>query len=222
MKSTLTNLFIRAKDIFQQEGLISLLRRGFTFLAGYLFRYETYCFIEHTMKEVKNEDDFMSIIQGLTAKMVYTHQQADELVADGFDFLDYWTDSRRRYLDKGAIAFCIFVGQELACIAWIAMTQEAKDELDPIPYHVDFSSGEACMAGALTLPKYRGKGLMTYNTAWRHRILKEHGIITARGSMRTNNIVAQNTWRKLGFKPYAKARKLKLGPWTFWKEITLQ
>ena len=124
-------------------------------------------------------------------------------------------------MDKGAIAFCIFVGQELACIDWSAMTQEAKDELDPLPYYVDFSSGEVCSGGALTLPKYRGKGLMTYNTTWRYRILKERGIITERGSTKTNNIAAQNMWLKLGSKSYAKARKLKLGPWTFWKVTPL-
>ena len=42
MKNELGSLFIRVKDILKTEGLISLLRRGFGFLALLLFDYGTY------------------------------------------------------------------------------------------------------------------------------------------------------------------------------------
>ena len=229
MENTLTNLFVSAKDVFQQEGPISLLRRGFTFAAGllsrYIFRYENYFLVEYpinTMMRGKHEADYMPRIQSVTARIVTTLQQVDQLAADGFDFLDYWTDIRRRLLEKGAIACCIFVGQELANMGWVAMTQEAKDELDPVPYHVDFSNREVCLGGSLTMPRYRGHGLSPYNAYKRIQLLKELGIMTARAQHKTTNMSIIKAVAKFDSKIYAKARYLRILGWRYYKEMPLR
>lgn len=216
-------LFTRARYIFKAEGLTALLSRGLAFFLPYLarcfFRYATYYLYEHAMKE-RNEADFMPKIENFTFKIVSTNQQADELAADGFDFLSHVINARRR-LDKGAIAFCVFIGRELAHVGWVTMTDEAKNTIDTLPYRVDFTNKEACTGGTFTITKYRGNDLMAYGYYKRFEFLRERGIMTSRNAVNTSNIASQRVHAKFGPKIYAKARYLKILWWKFWKETPL-
>jgi len=216
MIHTLSVLFSRAKDIFQTEGLRPLLSRGF---ARYFFQYRTFYLYKRSVIE-RNEADFLPRIQNFTVKIVSTNQQADELAADSIDFRSRFVNARR-CLDKGAIAFCIFVDRELAHLAWVAMSEEAKNTFDYLPYHVEFSNKEACTGGAVTIPKYRGKGLLTYSHVKRDNFLSERGIITVRNAVATNNIATQKVQVRDGPSICAKARYLKILWWKFWKETPL-
>jgi len=51
MKNTLNALFIRIEYIWQEEGLIPLLRSGLTFLAEHTFQYGTFYLYEYKIKE---------------------------------------------------------------------------------------------------------------------------------------------------------------------------
>ena len=125
-------LLTRAKWLLQTEGLIPLLRQGFVFAASHILRYGTYYLYEHTLKE-RNEADFVPRIQNFTFEIISTNGQADELAAVGLHFRASSINAKRR-LDKGAVAFCFFVGQELAHIGWVAKTEEAKNTFDSLPY----------------------------------------------------------------------------------------
>ncbi len=103
-----TVLFGRAKRVFHTQGLMPLLRQGLAFLAGLFFQYETYYLYEHELQEV-NDADFMPRINDFTFKIVTTSQEADELVANGFEFRSSDGIHRER-LEKGATAFRVFVG----------------------------------------------------------------------------------------------------------------
>ena len=81
----MTSLLDRAADIFRTEGLLPLIRRGFIFLVGYLFRYQRYDLYEHTL-EKRDEADFLPKVQDFTFKIITTTGQADELAAAGFKF----------------------------------------------------------------------------------------------------------------------------------------
>ncbi len=105
--------------------------------------------------------DFMPRSQHFSCHIVFSNQEADELAANGCALQKYVINARER-LAKGAIAFCILAGQELASMHWVALTQEAMNTFDPYPYQVDFLNAEVCMGGVLTIPKYRGKGLIAY------------------------------------------------------------
>lgn len=162
----------------------------------------------------------MPKIQNFTIKIVSTNQQADELAADGIDFPSYFVNARRA-LDKGAIAFCILVEGELAHIGWVAMTEEAKNTIDAHPYRVDFANKEACIGGTVTIPKYRGTGLMAYGYFKKFQFLREREIVVARDSVPTSNVASQRGHAKLSPKVYAKARYLRILWWNFWKETPL-
>ena len=124
MKNKLSRRFTRAKDIYQKEGLVYLIIQVIYFLFSryrffepyrFYFQCGDYYLYERTLEE-KNEADFMPRVQDFTYKIVTSNEQADELVADGFNLQENITKARHR-LDKGATAFCIFVGGKLANIA---------------------------------------------------------------------------------------------------------
>ena len=208
-----------AKHILRTEGLLPLLSRGFDFLTRYLFQYGTFYLYQHNIAE-RSETDFMPKLQNLTVHIVSTNQQADELAARGFDCRSYSIRARRR-LDKGAIAVCIFVKQELAGAVWGALTEEAKKTIDSLPYHVDFVNKVACTGGTVTIPKYRRKGLMKYGYYKIFQFLGERGIMTSRNAVRTSNIASQKAHASFGYRIYARGRYLKILWWQFWKETPL-
>ena len=214
-------LLRRGKQIFQTEGLIFLLRRGLEFFR--VFQYGAWYLYENYPSEAlkgKIEADFMPRIQNFTSRIVSTNQEADELEAEGLEFRSQVTKAREK-LDKGAVALCVFVEQELGYICWVAMTEEAKKMVDPLPYKVDFANNEICDGGAWTNPKYRRMGLSTYASFKEHQFLQEKGIVTMRYAVFRGNIPSQRLVEKVCAKMYAEARYLRVLWWKRWKEKPL-
>ena len=215
----MTSLLERAKEIFQTEGLLPLLRRGFIFLIGYFFRYQRYYLYEHTIKP-RNEADFLPKTQDFTFKIVTTNQQADELAAAGFKFGSHALNARGG-LEKGAVAFCFFIDGELAHLGRVAMNEEAKNCFDSLPYRVDFAHKQACTGGTWTHPKYRGRGLMVYGYFKRFEFLREQGMKSSRNGVEADNIASRKAHARFGPKVYAKARYLKVLRRKSWKETPI-
>ncbi len=214
----LVSLLKKAKRILQTEGLISLIKKGFTFLRVCSFSYGTYYCYEHTLKE-RDEADFLPKLYDITLKIIVSKEEADKLVSSGFDFGSYFS-TIKDWLDKGAIVFCIFVGRELAHIGYACLTEEAHKNLEP-PYRVNFINNEVSTGGTITIPKYRGNGLMTYGEFKKCQFLKSKGITTDRYAVATSNLVPQRVMAKFSPKIYAKAYYLKVLGWRFWKEKPL-
>lgn len=217
MKHRLSTLFTKAIDILQKEGLIALLKKGFNFLVVY--QNHTYYLYEHVIKE-RNEADFLPRINDFTFKIVLTNQHADKLAADGFQLPEDTTNAKYR-LEKGAIAFCVFVKGKLVHIGWVALTEEAKNSFDGVPYQVDFTNKQACTGGTVTIPEYEGNGLMAYGYFKRQQYLKETGITVSRNAVETSNIASQRVQAKFDPKIYAKGRYLQILRWKYWNEKPL-
>jgi hypothetical protein len=213
MLCKLKQLFTRAKSILQTEGLPPLLMRGFKLLIGYFFQYGNYYLYETDISKVlkqNNEQDLIPDIPNFTLKIVSTNEQGDKLEREGFEFRSQFLNAKER-LDRGAIAFCIFVEQELANIGWIALTQQAKDSFDPLPYQVKFDDKHSCTGSAETRPKYRNMGLMRYNYFKRLQFLKENGILRDRAAVSKSNVASQMGVAKIsGINISAEARFLKI------------
>ncbi len=139
--------------------------------------------------------------------------------AEGFEFRSKVPNAKKR-LDKGAMAFCIFVGKELGSVGWAATTQEAKDSLSEPPFVVGFSNNEACVGGLWTNPKYRRMGLRRYGSAKRRRFMLEKGIVRHRGAIPKWNIASQ---RSVTFAPdiHGEGRYFRFLWWQSWKEKPL-
>lgn len=219
MKSRFVLLASAAKHVFEEEGLVYSARKGMTFITDSCFKYGTFYVAEITLRD-RDEADFLPKYRNYSFQVVYNKQQAEELEANGFKFLIIFP-SARTALDKGAIAFCIFVGKELASISWAATTNEAKSAVDNLPFKIDFSNKEACTGGNFTLPKFRGQGFMPYCAFLRQKVLKENGIKIIRYTVNARNITSQKAIAKFDPKIIGKGRYLKILWWRFWKEIPL-
>ena len=203
-------------------GLSSLLLRSVSLLLRWQWFtpvHETRNIYEHTLKEI-DFNDFMPYISNFTLHIVSTNRQADTLEADGYEFSNY-QQRQSRGLDIGAIAFCIFVGQELAHIGWVALTEEAAPYVDSWRYHVDFTGGEACSGSSSTLPQYEGKGLFKYGYYRRFEYLREMGVDKMIASVDINNTASNNMHAKFHPKIRARVRHIKFLGWESWKEWKL-
>ncbi|MFC2039466.1 hypothetical protein ACFLST_01615 [Chloroflexota bacterium] len=219
----LTELFREAKQIFTTHGLVALVRQGFSFvIPPQLFEYGTYYLYEDATENITrlNEADFMPKIDNFTLKIVSTNHEADELEAKGLEFRSHDRIYRDR-LDKGAIAFCIFVGRDLAHVGWVAMNEQAQKAVLRLPLQIKFSNDEAFSGGSRTNRRYRGNGLHVYSTFKLTEYLCDKGRVVNRGAVQTSSIVSQKTFAKFGHRIYAEARYLKILWWKSWKEKLL-
>jgi len=216
------SLIASARQIYKTKGVVALVGRTLLYLRQHLLMY-VHCYLYECIIQERNEADYIPKIRGFNLKIVSTNDQADEIASEGFQDIrdcDLLVNARS-CLNKGAIAFCLFMGQELAHIAWVATNKEAKNTFDHLPYHVDFANGQACTGGTLTLPKFRGNGFMAYGQFKRLEFLQKQGYKTSRNAVATDNKVSQKVHAKFDPIIYAEARYLKIARWTFWKEHTL-
>ena len=214
----LTSLFSRAKQIYQTGGFGPLMRQAAVFAAGLLFVYQTYYVCANITENVArlSEAALMPRIDDFTLEIVSSNQQAEELEARGFEFRSCVSNAIER-LDKGAIAFCVFAGAELANLAWLATTQQAQDSLNQPPISVDYSY----TGGAWTPIQYRQAGFHSYNTFRRMEFSLRNGIVRNRYVVAKKNLAPQAADAKFGNVRYGEARLLKFLWWKSWKEKPL-
>jgi len=212
----------KAKRVYHTEGLERLMRQTSVFAAGLLFQYQTYYVCANITENVArlSEAAFTPRLDHFALEIVSSNQQAEEMEARGFEFRSQVDDAEAR-LDKGAIAFCVFVGGELANVAWLATTQQAQDSLNEPPISVDYSSNEAYTGSAWTHPKYRQAGLHSYNTFKRMEFSLRNGIVRNRYVVAKKNLAPQAADARFGNVTYREARLLRILWWKSWKERPL-
>jgi hypothetical protein len=167
------------------------------------------------------EADYLPRIEEFTFKVVRSSGEADELAkATGHDFRSRFFRAASR-LDEGATAFCTVVNGEVINVGWLAVTERARRALFDVPIKVDFRDSECYLGGSETVPEYRGKGLMTYNSYQMYRFRSENEIKTARYAMSVSNSAAR--WQAAKFEPeiYAEGRFVRFLWWKYWKETPL-
>ena len=213
---------VRVKTILKTEGVISFTGRILSFLVRHIFCYETYYVSETDLdNQAVNPADFIPDLANLTFKTFTSNKEADEHVANGFEDFRLYHRNARRGLDKGAIAICLFVGNEVGYLTFIARCEEAVRVFNEMPYRVDFSSKRAYSVGAITVPKHRRKGLKTYGVLFRDETSREMGVATIRAVIRTDNIANLRASATLGRRAIARARYIRFLWWKFWKETAI-
>ena len=216
-------LFGKARRIHQTEGMAALVKQGLAFVLWSFFEYRAYWLHEYALENLRgvNEADFAPRIDHAELKIVGSNDEANQLEAEGFEFRSQIPNATRM-LDSGAIAFCIFVGHEIANIGWVAFSQQAMDSLPDPPLKVDFTSKEACGGAIWTSPKYRRNGFRLYNRYKRFEFLLEKGFVVNRSAIAKKNMVAQSGLGR--FPPtitYAEGRYLRILWWKSWREKRL-
>ncbi len=215
----------RARNILATEGIKAFTVRSWRYLVSSVLglEFKRFNLIEHCLIE-RPEDLYRPKFENLTTKVITTNAQADEAAGEGFeDFrkFDLGVDPRKCF-DAGAVAFCFYAGRELAHIGWVALTREAQDTFDNLPYRVDFAHGQACTGGTVTISKFRGRGLMTYGYFKRLEYLRERGYKTSRNVVEVHNKASLNVHAKFESRICARAYYLKVGRRIFWKETPIR
>ena len=216
---SLTALGETARQVYQTEGLASLVRRALAGFTYCLFEHRMYLLVDHATENVKhmNKDDLMPRAEDCIVKIVSTNRQADVLETQGLEFRSHVLNARER-LRNGAVAFVVFVGGEFASTAWVATSQEAADTLSEPPVQVDFTNGEALCGAVLTRQEYRRKRLNLYMGLHIRQFLLDRGVATMRGAIGIDNAASLKANDKFSPIVYAQGRYLRVLWWRSWKE----
>lgn len=216
MTSRLHLRYKTAREILQKAGLITFIKRGFSFLLQCFFIYETYYLYTPALNEA-GEVELTPRIKNFTLEVISQKQHFEELVANGFNF-EFHTIGITEKLNKGAIALCAFVDGDLAYMAWIAMSEEAKNSLSILPYKVDFLNNEAYFGWSETSPRYRRKGIGRYARFKMLQYLRERGRTLHPYVVSKSNLTAQMFEASIGAKRCGEALFLRILCCKFWKE----
>ena len=221
MAANKTGMLLRkAKYIQQREGLPTLMRRASLFFLRSIFDHQTYYIYENTSD---GNTEAKPNVANLTFRVISTLEELDELIAEDFNFypylnmhFDFDISEIKNRINQGATLFCTFVGKEIASVLWLALTEEAKQEIDIVPYPIDFKA-EACLGDGQTVPKYRRLGIYTYcvsqicqfahNKRLKLRFTIPHGIIAI---FKVHTHVGSNSLGEISY--------WKFLAWETWKE----
>ena len=190
------NKISRAKEIYQEDGLLFLCKRALVYLSPIYYR--VYYLYENTLDGTLRTE----CPENCSIKILYNLKQLDKLVAEGYKFnLELSPDIKeiQRHIRLGCITFCAFIDKKFAHITCIASNESSKLEIDHIPFKVDYES-EACIGASRTNPEYRRRGIYTYVYSEVLQYLKERNISRARFTVERNITAANRVQSKLGSK----------------------
>jgi hypothetical protein len=212
------------KGVLKHEGVKSLISRGLVFLLHRTFWTEAYFVISTDLEKYaeENREDFLPKKDNYFSRIISTNQEADELVARGYELGAYELNFRAS-LDRDITVFCIFIEKELAHIVCLADNPRGKEFIDPIPFEIDFQNGEAVTGRALTMPKFRRLHLRTYSGYLLRRYCLDNGIRRIKGTLRVDNYPAMVSMaqRKYHF-AVARCRYIKILWFKYLKETKME
>ncbi len=213
-------LSARALTILRTEGPGAMLRHTLAygaFLSRRVIRYNHSYLYTHDVKS-RDEKGFLPRLDSWDVRVIHSNAEADAVAAEGFEDLRKMFVHSSESLRRGAVAFCVYVNHTLAHIGWLALTPEAKQHVDRLPYTVDFHGGQACSGGTYTVPRFRGKGLMAYGYYIRLEYLRQRGNTSSRNAVRIDNRASQKVHSKFDPEIRGTGRLIKVLRWQVWKE----
>jgi GNAT superfamily N-acetyltransferase len=160
-------------------------------------------------------------VDALSLKVIESREDALRLAREGYENVLDVAPGTGHWLDSGAVAACAFVEKAFASIDWMVLCDSAKAAIDGIPYRVDFSRGEACTAGAFTIPEFRGKGIGTFRLSIQMRYLHARGYRVCRCMIGVDNVASQRCVEKYGAQFTALAHWRRVLWWEKWKETRM-
>lgn len=213
-------LWSRALSVLRRQGPASFLKQTMLYLlTNGLTRKSIYLY-ENDFSHIP---EFLPRAENCELRVIYKPSEVDDLLAKSYDFASYRKFYRdmpelKATLAKGAILFAAFVDRQLAHTTWVALTESAKQDIDSVPYKVDFEAGEVCSGDSETNPKFRRLGLYPYVYSNIFTFLKREGHPLDRFAIEKNNTASNHTLEKFGSRIYAEGRLIRFLLWSFWRE----
>jgi hypothetical protein len=224
MTNRLGKLLNRTKEIYQEKGLLTLIKRIFIFVISPIIEEYNNFYVYELPWDLEGVDeaDYLPKVPNITYRTIETVQQLGELSNEGFDLSPVDIEQFRRRLQKGAILSVVFVDREVGHTSWTALNEEAKKTFNRYPYKVDFANNECCTGDSWTSPKYRRQGLNYYSARKKEQYVVRKGAIKNRSIVLTNNIASMKQSEKMGAKKVAKAHYIRIFGLKFWRERPVQ
>lgn len=220
IESRASILFQKALVVLRRRGLPSVIKQTFLYLLENGFMRKTFYVYENDFSHIP---EFVPKTENYTLKVISKLGEVDELIAQGFDFSSYRKFYRdvpelKQTLAKGAVLFSVFVGKELAHTTWVALNEQAKQDIDTVPYKVDFQNGEVCSGDSETNPKYHRLGIYAYVYSNIFQFLKQEGRSIDRFTIEKSNTASHHTLAKFNSEVRAEGSLTRILLWSFWKE----
>jgi GNAT superfamily N-acetyltransferase len=202
----------RARTILAAEGPTALLRRGARFVARLLVVVERVYLYRIDLTELPPSPD-SPWLDTFTTNFLCSNEDADRLVAQGYEDVRGWVLWSSRPLRRGAVAFCVYSGTRLAHVGWLGLSKEAKECFDDVPYAIDFARGEGWTGGVFTSSAFRGMGLMRHSYSRRLAYLRAHGCVMSRAMVRVGNVPSQRAISRTVASTRVRVLHLRLFGW---------
>ena len=159
--------------------------------------------------------------EGIPLHIVESREDVLKLSEDGCDnLLESFYDMGRR-LDAAGGAACVFLGREFASIDWIAFSDRAKREIEPLPIKVDFENGEAVSGAAFTVRRFRGRGIGTYRVSRQAAYLQSLGYHVCYSTIAVDNVPSQRCIERYGARFDRLGHQRRFLWWNSWSEKPL-
>ncbi len=182
----------------------------------YVVDYRRFCLYERHHR-ILPEAMFRPRLEQYEEHFVCSNAEADALAREHEDFRSL-TRSAWRALDSGAVAFCVYVGREVAHVAWLSTSVEGRRALDGLGYTVRFDEKEAWTGAARTVPEYRGKGLLHYSHYRRFQYLLDQGYEISRTAVELTNAASRHANERFEPRVYGIGRQWRVFGKRWWSE----
>jgi len=174
-------------------------------------RYDTYYIYENTL----DGPEIALHAEDVTLKVVEDPGGFDMMVSEGRGFSHWNPCDLRRKAVQGAVAVCLFVGQDLAHITWLAFEERARAAVDPFPLKLDWHT-EAWIGSTHTAVRYRGMGLYSYAYGQVFRLLAARGLVKGRFTVQKTNSQPQRVQGRLGSIIVGDGSCVKIAWWRYY------
>ena len=190
----------KAKRILHEEGLLVLFKRLLLSLTNYLFSYLSFDIYESALDPLHMTVE----VDNLTIRVITREEEVDHLPYE--DFYPSKSSRDKEIVNKGAILFCAFVGNELAHVTQVFIGRKAH-EIYPLSFAMQY--GHTVGLAGFTAPKYRRKGIHVYTRSKALQYLRSKGFSKA-WDVQNGNIAARNAVLKVGYYFWGKSYRLRL------------
>jgi hypothetical protein len=206
----------RAKAYAREHGPLALAHVAFpTYVFSRSLFYIYVC--PHTVSSVGEP---LPSLDNFAAAFVSSNDEADQLAETHEDFR--LLDKRSREgLSNGAVALCLYSGNRLVNVAWLATNEVARRAIDPIGFPTDPAIHGAWTGRVRTVPAYEDKGLFRYSCAKRFNYLLSLGIDKSCTSVAKANAISHVMAASLGCRLAGKGRLVRFLWWKWWRSERL-
>ena len=205
--------FKKGVRILRNYGLASFVKRFFVFLSQNMFTFKKYNFYKKSLNDSKKIDVELKGIDPILV-IIHNSSKLNKFIEDGYDFGPYQDiHDVRKFLNDGAILFCIFYRKKWAHSSWASL--ENGSIVDPFFRNFQHQYG-GYIGTCSTHPDYRGMGLYPHVLSKICDFFEIKGKSFAVISTTKMNFPSIAGISKAGFYIYSEGYNLNIGGFKFW------